>query len=167
VATLAVRRWKQTLAEVIDAVMALPTPVERWSRFIFDMARRSAEEPGLFIGGDSLIPIIELMYHDNGALLQEIVEVMRPCIESSQRAGMVRTDAGVAEIADWLLRQIWSLSSVPFPGGDADGQMWRHIECFVLPGLLKTTGASGQVLAEVQKLSQALQRIEKQITHQR
>lgn len=174
VAALAVRRWSQALGEALAHAKMRDSAAERWSSFIFDMARRTAAEPEQFAAGDGMIHVIGLMYRDDGAHLREIIDVIRPCIEASQREGTIRTDVSIEDIADWLLRQIWSLASVPFPSQpgaeDADAQLHRHIQHFILPGLLRPQHDAvlpQQVLAEIDKLGQALRRIEERFRDSR
>jgi AcrR family transcriptional regulator len=163
VATLAIQHWTQSMASVVQTALALP-PQERWIEFMYMLAMRSNKQPTI-INNENIIHVISLMYRDDGAHLDEIIEVMRPLIEKGQQEGTVRTDIGVAQIADWLLRQSWAQTSVPFVGGDVEQQYRQYVKLFILPALSTTNQEPvKQVISEIDKLAQALERIEARLS---
>lgn len=157
-ASLTVQRWARSLSEALDGVAGLPV-ADAWREFIAGMTLRSGTATGWGSADDQLIHILGVLYRGDNAYLQDMVEVVRPFIEQGQQDGFLRTDVSVSRLADWLFRQIWAMTSVPFAGADPQAELRRYIDAFVLPPLFKAGTESGGVQSVLSLLAQMDERL--------
>ena len=164
IATLAISRWRRSLEKMIGKFQESQPDQEGWRLFFLEWASKSQGESEQLSAGGGVIQIVRLMYQGDGRYLTEITDVLNPVFEQGQSAGIIRTDVRPEYLSDWLLRQIWSLTSIPFPVCHTQQQLEQYFDSFIFPTLMSPTSVDneGQILllSKVSAMEQAIARIE-------
>jgi len=168
---LVVARVKRGLTAAIESAATEPVTRRRWALFVLNFIRemRSDDEAALLNTTDMSFRSQALIYIENPAVFDEVVNIIRPHLERDQRLGSLRFDLDPHEMAEWLLRQSWTFLVAPRPEGL---DMEAHVATFVIAGLLPATapvdadGLAPQMAAIVQgfgALDEGLKRIEQRL----
>lgn len=166
VATLAINRWRHSLQRMVVKYRLMEPSVEQWKLFLLEFSQQSQGESSYLERGDGMIKVIEVLYRKDSHYLQQLTEILEPCIQQAQREGLIRGYLEPVFIVDWLMRQIWGVSSVPFPGPKEEQSLSTYLKDFVYPTLFTTSskqGESEEIISKIDRLAQTLDRIERRI----
>lgn len=103
-----------------------------------------------------------------GGHFVELVAVLVPSLEVDRGRGSLRSDRTAEDLAEWLLRQIWSLSSAPPPGGWSYDELVAYARTFITPGIApyrEPADGTTSVPDQVARLKDALVFIETYISN--
>ena len=106
------------------------------------------------------------MYRDENLYLKQLTDVLGPFVQRGQQRGFLRTGVRPEVLCDWLMRQIWSLTSVPFPAQYAHQNIVEYLDNFICPVFLcqkSDSQVQSDLLARMDAVTQTLRRIEDQI----
>lgn len=170
--TLVIQLWVQHLEHLLTHLAAQPDTAQRWRQLLVNMVELSSQsgQGNALFSGSSFLHVVQLFYRDTQRAQQRLIEVLVPSIKKAQATLQVRTDIGAEQIAEWLLRQAWALSSIPPKDGWQPSELGVYIDTFVLPGLLPgpalnnhANEASEQLRHEVQRLSAVIEKLDARI----
>ena len=151
--------WATSVANIADEVISLPSEV-RWSQFFIRLLTKVAKQPS-FLNDENILPIVRLINRHYIAQAHEIGRGMHFLIVEGQKDGTVRNDVSVDEIAHWVLRQSWSLSSLPLIGEETEEDLEHYIDRFFLPALRgMQTIPVHQVLIKLDSIDERLKKLE-------
>lgn len=138
---------------------------ERWCNFIAAIVeiglREGSEDP--LLADDIYLHISRLFYGVYNDKHRQVVEALVPLIDRGKTRGELRTDVASERTAEWLLRQTWSLVSLPMSSQWSRAELDEYIETFVLPSLLRLEENGRAMIrlgVEVQRLSAIVGRLE-------
>jgi len=169
VAALAILRWRRVLERLVASHQQGEASRAGFRAFVLDLLANSQGESAYLDGGEGMHQVLEAMYSDTASYLDPLTGVLIPFVKSWQQQGVVRSDVPAACLTDYLMRQIWSLTSVPFPVQGVDQDLTTYLDCFVLPVVFAPVGqdrSDSQVLNKLDTLAQTLQRIEHRLPAQ-
>lgn len=158
---IVIRLWVSHLQEVLQQTSAFSNPAQRWRSLIVAMARSGSELPlgNALYAEDSFLHVVRLVYRNPHSAQTHLIALMVPTIEKAQASQELRTDVGAQQIAEWLLRQAWALSSAPPVEGWQTTELDSYIDTFLLPGLLHPTRHESNPSVAIERLSRELQRL--------
>ncbi|MEP7348427.1 MAG: TetR/AcrR family transcriptional regulator [Sphingorhabdus sp.] len=110
-----------------------------WTRFVCcAVGGLTSGDLAELVGQDYMMTVVRLTYGgQNHARYAAFADLIVPALERDIEAGRLAAHIPPQDMAEWLLRQIWSLASVPpFPGGD-EVALHHYVECFIVAGLLR------------------------------
>jgi AcrR family transcriptional regulator len=158
---IVIQLWVMHLQQVLEQTNTFTTPAQRWRGLIVGMASSGSELPrgNALFAEDSFLHIVRLVYRNPQNAQTHLIELMVPAIKKAQANQELRTDIGAQQIAEWLLRQAWALSSAPPVDGWQTAELDNYIDIFLLPGLLHPTPPENNQSAAIERLSRELQRL--------
>jgi AcrR family transcriptional regulator len=102
-----------------------------------------------------------------GGYFVDLLALLLPSLEVDRGHGTLRSDRTAEDLAEWLLRQIWCLSSAPPPGGWSYDELLAYARTFITPGVApcrEPPDGSAPATDEVARLKDALVFIETYIS---
>lgn len=153
--------WVLHLQQLLEQTSTLACPAQRWRGLIVGMANSGSERPlgNAFVAEDIFLHVVRLIYRNPQNAQAQLIERMVPAIKKAQANQELRTDIGAQQIAEWLLRQAWALSSTPPVEGWQTAELDNYIDIFLLPGLLHPSPQESNPSVTIERLISELQRL--------
>lgn len=143
VTAIAVTWGKRNLKESLEISRRNDDTEFPWTLFIFSAVKNVYENPLRFLlEHENQARAVDLVYRTDPEVFAELTDIIQPALEQDQRQGLLNAAIDGYRLAEWLLRQVWCLSSAPPPGGWTDQALMECIRTFLIPALLPTTPAA-------------------------
>lgn len=136
-AALASDEGKINLQESLDYSRCVKNSCVIWPKFLSSAIIGISRGPLWDLITEShMTTIVSLIYRDRiGTYFTDQMAVILPDLERQQKHGLLTRSITSEAMAEWLLRQIWCLSSAPPPEGWSEKALIAYTATFVLPGL--------------------------------
>jgi AcrR family transcriptional regulator len=151
--------WTNILKDIIADVEAIEAPEQRLFEFSKQVANIAQSRLYLPWDEENITHAVKLMHKDDSKGLAAILGVVSPFILHCQQQGGLRQDLHSDEIADWILRQMWMLMSIPLSPTFASEPLDRYIQIFIVDALRPSTAAVAKTDDINTKLDQILDKL--------
>lgn len=157
---IAVDRAKHNLANALKKSRPYASSESLWIYFVFYAVQDALKDPlHIFFGEQNVLGAVDLIYQSNQEAFAQLTAIILPVLTEDQQRQQLQSSIPVELIAEWLLRQIWCLTSAPPPNGWTDASLLQCIRCFVVPGIMATQNKSLDPLRIVERLDRLQQSI--------
>ena len=151
--------WVNILKDIIADVEAIEAPEQRLFEFSKQVASIAQSRRYLPWDEKNITHAVKLMHKEDGKGLAAILGVVSPFMLRCQQQGGLRQDLHSDEIADWILRQMWTLMSIPLPPSVANEPLDRYIQIFIVDALRPNTTTAAKADDINTKLDQILDKL--------
>ena len=169
---LATQMWTQQLQALCNKCEAIADPIQKWRIFINRMVAMGTQLPesGAMFAENTILHVVRLFYRGQNDTTGKMNRALLPFVEQAKFRNELRNDIDSASITDWLLRQCWSLSSIPPANGWKDEALDHYINAFIFPSLLhpalmtnRAVDATAQLSSEIRRLTEVIARLDARI----
>jgi AcrR family transcriptional regulator len=156
---LIITMWSQLLHDIIAEVEPIEAPDQRLFEFTKKVASTAQSQSYLAWDEKNVTQAVKLLYKEDGVGLTAIIRVVSPFILRCQQQNGLRQDLHSDEVADWILRQMWMLISIPLTIIFKDESLDRYIQVFIVEALRPNTAPAAKTDNIDNKLDQILDKL--------
>ncbi|NKI17528.1 TetR/AcrR family transcriptional regulator [Spongiibacter sp. KMU-166] len=127
--------WTERLRAIISESEQATCPRKRLFHFAKQLASTAQSRDYLPRDEASIGQAIHLLYREDSRAPAAFTDITQPFIATCQRDGGVRQDIPAEEVADWILRQMWVLVSIPLTPKPDAGALGRYLQLFIVDAL--------------------------------
>lgn len=158
VMTSAVEEFAKGIAK-LDKKSPIST---RLAQLLTHMILGADKQPwaGVFFDDKNVLILARLFLQSKTAGVHQLSKSFEPLLLEAREAGLTRPGMKLTEVAEWLMRSIWLLTTVPRPGGWKREDLMAYVLAYVVPSVIadQPTPPSDNIfsLEQQQKLDQLL-----------